>query len=204
MKIPRHSFLAELFSLSTFVFGWSFFWRWFLLIHVPYILVLGTHKIAAQNLTDRNVTIIIVMYLAFFLWCIFAHGQILRRVQAVFSVQERVSASRFLIGAKMLFAVVLCSLAWAIPAIVLNFLASFCVGAALGFLDFDSQAITHIGQAAGYTANAVAAIFLFGYLARRVLAAQLRVEGKTLVIPARSLFGENGTQERTPVAAVTT
>ena len=203
MKIPRHSFLTELFSLSTFVFGWSFFWRSFLLVQVPYVLVLGTQKLAVQNPTVRNLTIIIVMYLSFLPWCIFANGQILRRMQAVFSVQERVSASRFLIGAKMLFAVVLCSIAWVIPAVVLNFLASLCVGAALGFLDFNFQAVTYIGQAAGYMANAVASIFLFGYLSKQVLATQLRAEGKALIIPARSLFGVSGTQERAPVVATT-
>lgn len=198
MKTPHRSFLGELFNLSTFVFGWSFVWRWFLLVQLPYIFVLGVRKIAGNNLTDTNVTIIVVMYVGFVVWAAFAHGQILRRIQVRFSVQDQVSASRFFVGAKMLLAVILCSLVWVIPAIALNFVASFVVGAVLGFIDVDPQAITHFGQAAGYAVNAVASIFLFGYLAMRILSAQLRAEGKTLVIPARSLFGAFHTQETAP------
>jgi len=180
--------VAELFSASTFIFGWSFFWRWFLLVHLPCVFVLGLQQIAGQDLSDRNVAIIFLSYIAFFVWSAFAHGHTLCRLQDVFSLQQRFAASRFVIGAKMLVVVLFCAVAWLVPGWVLGFVVSFCVGAVLGFLAFESVAIGYMSQAASYAANAVMFVFLFGFLAKKVLVAQLRKEAKEFVLPEQVLF----------------
>lgn len=194
----RFALLRDIFSLPTFVFGWSFFWRLMILIDIPYVFVLGVLNMARQRPTDRGILIVIALYLTFFVWMVFAYGHILRRMQVIFSISETFSVPRFIVGIKMLVAVLLCTFLWVIPAFILGFVSGATVGIFLGFLGADSATIAAIGKAAAYAVNAVASIFLFGYLAREVLEAQLRDEGKIFRVPERVLFGSSFSVDSPP------
>jgi ABC-type dipeptide/oligopeptide/nickel transport system permease component len=69
-----------------------------------------------------------------------------------------------------------------LPAMAISFIVSVAVGAVFGF--YHGSEIENIGAAksAVYFVNSLISIFVFGYLAKLVIANQLKIEGKEFLI----------------------
>ncbi len=181
------SALAQVFCLRMFLFGWSYFWRGFLLLQIPYFIVYGVHKIAAKGLTGQNgdamLLLIIFIWLAYCAWAVYANGLILNRMQKAHALPNRYSANNFVAGAKMVVALIVFAAVFFAPAYVIGFVVSFVVGLGLGFHGFPNAEIVGASRVAVYFANSFVSVFALGYLAQRVIAHQLKKENKQFVAP---------------------
>lgn len=187
--MPSHTseVLGQIFSLRIFLFGWSYFWRAFLLMQIPFFLALGVHKIFLEAIKRGNASIalpvIISMWLAYFIWACFANGLILNQLQYSYDLPNKYSASRFLVGAKMVGALLLFGVIFIIPANAIGFVVGSVVGFVWSFLDNPHSEMLGAVKVASYFVNSFISVFVLGYLAQRVIAHHLRKENKDFVAP---------------------
>jgi len=179
--------LAQVFSLRMFLFGWSYFWRGFLLLQLPYFIVYGVHKIAVGGLigpkADAMLLLIVSMWLVYFVWAVYANGLILNRMQKAQALPNQYSANSFVVGAKMVVALIVFAVVFFIPAYVIGFVVSFVIGLALGFHSFPNAEIVGASRVAVYFANSFVSVFVLGYVTQQVIAHQLNKENKQFVAP---------------------
>ncbi|MBU4233638.1 MAG: hypothetical protein L6277_16240 [Desulfobacterales bacterium] len=179
--------LRQVFSLRMFLFGWSYFWRAFLLMQIPWFIASGVHKIFAEGFrhgkADTALLIIIPMWLAYVIWACFANGIILNQLQHSYELPNKYIASRFLVGAKMVGALLLFAVIFILPANAIGFVVGLGVGLGFGFHGLPESEVAGASKVAAYFVNSFVSVFVLGYLAQRVIAHQLRKENKDFVPP---------------------
>ena len=174
-----------------FVFGWSFFWRAFLAVHIPYFLVNGLHKMAIGNWTGKSIAIMVSLWGCYFIWTIFALGLILNSVQKAHNLRNRYTAKPFSVGMKMVLGFVIFTLLYILPGIAIDFIVSFIASLALTFYGATQAESAAASKVAVYFIHSLISVFFFGYLAQYVISVQLRKEGKELIPPSFNLRKAN-------------
>lgn len=160
-------------------------------MQIPWFLASGVHKIAWEAIqrgnADNALPLIISMWLAFFIWACFANGFILNQLQHSYELPNKYFASRFLVGAKMVGALLLFAVIFTLPAYAIGFVVSFVVGLGFSFHGIPDSEVLGASKVAIYFVNSFVSVFVLGYLAQRVIAHQLRKENKDFVVPVPAI-----------------
>ncbi len=183
--------LRQVFSLRMFLFGWSYFWRAFLLMLFLWFIMYRVDKIIWEANKRDNVGFVLLIIIstgvAYFIWACLANGLILNQLQNSYDLTNKYSASRFMVGAKMVGALLLFGVIFIIPANAIAFVVGLVVGLVYGFYRLPHSEMLGAVKVASYFVNSFISVFALGYLAQRVIAHQLRRENKDFVAPVPAI-----------------
>ena len=169
-------------SARTFLLGWPFFWRWVLLLQIPYAFVYVTVNMARHGTIQSAVPVYFLLPLGFVVWAIFALGWIALRVQQNFNVPIRTEASSWSVGLSMLWRLAIFGALYVLPAFGISFIAGAAGGFFNGLLQL-GNASRAIGEVASYAAHSIIQVFALGVIWERTIAVRVAKEGKTYVGP---------------------
>lgn len=160
------NYFSKLISQYEPRWSYSFFWRWFLFLHVPYLLILGITNILRSEITTRNIILQVVLWIFYFFTSVFLSGYFIRRLSVIYFGNTS-SFSIFKTGIKLIFSLLIFRIIYILPNYIFNFTISFIVSFFLGFLG-NKDHLEYVSFSSGFVASLqyVFSFYIFGAISR--------------------------------------
>lgn len=146
--------------------SYSFFWRWLLFLHAPYLLILGITNILRSEITTRNIILQIALWVSYFFISVFLGGHFIRRLSIIYCGNP-ISVSLFKIGTKLVLFLLIFRIIYIIPGYIFNFATSFIASFFLGLLG-NKDNLDYVSFSSGFVVSFqyVFSFYIFGAISR--------------------------------------
>lgn len=163
-------FLAEVFSKQTFMFGWPFFWRWFIVVNIPFIITktLSTMIRLAPHPNGPTITHQ-VPWMIFIPYAVLVLGFLMKKLRRIHHIEESdINNNALSLGLRTFFYLAMAQLVLFLPMYCLNFIIGLFTGLVLAFQSRETEIL---GASSALTWAVAMAIqpFLLGFIGQRVL-----------------------------------